>query len=331
MKLSIVILNWNGSHHLRRFLPSVVKYSAYDWVEIVVADNASTDQSCELIEMEFPEVKLLQLDQNYGFAKGYNQALINNRAQYILLLNSDVEVSENWLEPMIKIMDSSSLVGACQPKIMQLDHPEKFEYAGAAGGFIDRYGYPFCRGRILNSQEVDSGQYNQSISVFWSSGAAILIRGELWHQFGGFDSDFWAHMEEIDLCWRMKNHGYQVVGCPDSKVYHLGGGSLAYGSPQKVYLNFRNNLFLLFKNLPKKKLYSTLIIRMMLDGIAAFQFLFTGQVKAFAMVLKAHGNFYSSLKILHQKREKLLSEVKVGNHEEIYQGSLIWDFYILKL
>jgi hypothetical protein len=330
MKLSIVILNWNGSHHLQRFLPSVVKYSNYDWVEIVVADNHSEDKSLEVVKNEFPGVKFLQLDQNYGYAGGYNQALKSNEAEYILLLNSDVEVTEKWLEPMIQIMDLNPLIAACQPKIMQLGQPELFEYAGASGGFIDHYGYPFCRGRMVNIQEHDNGQYDQPISVFWASGAAMLIRGKLWHEFGGFDTDFWAHMEEIDLCWRMKNQGYKIVVCPDSKVFHLGGGTLSYGSPQKIYLNFRNNLFLLYKNLPKGKLYKTLILRMMLDGVAALQFLTTGQIKAFGKVFTAHIDFYKSLGKLRKKRKDLLLKSVVTDHPEIYKGSLIFDFFISK-
>jgi len=330
MKLSIVILNWNGSHHLRRFLPSVVKYSSYDWAEVVVADNHSDDDSCEVIEREFPGVRLQQLDRNYGFAEGYNQALKHNTAEYILLLNSDVEVTESWLQPMIKTLDSNPQIGACQPKILSLIQPDKFEYAGASGGFIDRYGYPFCRGRIVNVQEQDLGQYDNSIDVFWASGAAVLLRGRLWHELGGFDSDFWAHMEEIDLCWRMKNQGYKVVVCPRSKVYHLGGGSLSYGNPLKVYLNFRNNLYLLFKNLPTGKLFGTLFIRMVFDGIAAVQFLATGQFKAFAKVLYAHRDFYKSLKILRKKRGELLPKITTPNHPEMYSGSIIIDFFIRK-
>ena len=330
MKLSIVILNWNGSHHLRRFLPSVIKYSNYDWAEIVVADNFSDDDSCKVVEQEFPEIKLFRLDKNYGFAEGYNQSLKNNNADYFLLLNSDVEVTENWLHPLVKVMDLNPSTGACQPKIMSLQHPGEFEYAGASGGFIDRYGYPFCRGRMVNIQEHDSGQYENPLSVFWASGAAMVVRGKIWHEMGGFDADFWAHMEEIDLCWRMKNRGFNVVVCPESKVYHLGGGSLSYGSPQKIYLNFRNNLFLLYKNLPKGKLYGTLFKRMILDGVAAFQFLLTGQFKAFIRVLGAHRDFYQSLKKLRQKRDELLPQITQTNHPEIYKGSLIFDFFIAK-
>ena len=330
MRLSIVILNWNGINHLRRFLPSVVKYSSYDWTEIIVADNHSDDGSCEVVAAEFPTVNLRLLDKNYGFAEGYNRALKDNDAEYILLLNSDVEVTKNWLGPMLQIMDSNPLIGACQPKIMQLTHRDKFEYAGASGGFIDHYGYPFCRGRMVNFQEQDLGQYNRPISVFWASGASMLVRGKLWHEFGGFDSDFWAHMEEIDLCWRMKNRGYKIAVCPQSKVFHLGGGSLAYGSPQKIYLNFRNNLFLLYKNLPKRKFYKTLFLRMVLDGVAAFQFLVTGQFTAFTKVLAAHRDFYRSHGKLRKKRKELFSKTVTTDHPEIYKGSLIYDFFISK-
>jgi hypothetical protein len=308
----------------------VIKYSNYDWAEIVVADNFSDDDSCKVVEQEFPEIKLFRLDKNYGFAEGYNQSLKNNNADYFLLLNSDVEVTENWLHPLVKVMDLNPSTGACQPKIMSLKHPGEFEYAGASGGFIDRYGYPFCRGRMVNIQEHDSGQYENPLSVFWASGAAMVVRGKIWHEMGGFDADFWAHMEEIDLCWRMKNRGFNVVVCPESKVYHLGGGSLSYGSPQKIYLNFRNNLFLLYKNLPKGKLYGTLFKRMILDGVAAFQFLLTGQFKAFIRVLGAHRDFYQSLKKLRQKRKELLPQITTTNHPEIYKGSLIFDFFIAK-
>lgn len=330
MKLSIVILNWNGSHHLRRFLPSVVKYSNFDWAEIIVADNLSSDDSCSMVESDFPDVKLLRLNNNYGFAKGYNQALIENLSDYILLLNSDVEVTENWLVPLIQTMDNDPFIGICQPKILSLNEPNNFEHAGAAGGFIDRFGYPFCRGRIINLVESDNGQYDNPVSVFWTSGAAMLIRGRLWHEANGFDDDFWAHMEEIDLCWRLKNRGYQMAIVPDSKVFHLGGGSLAYGNPVKVYLNFRNNLYLLYKNLPKGRLYGTLFLRMTLDGIAAIQFLVTGQRIAFLKVLAAHRDFYKRLGNLRKKRAALLAKVTSTDHSEIYKGSIIFDFYIFR-
>ena len=330
MKLSIVILNWNGYHHLRRFLPSVVKYSNFDWAELIVADNLSTDDSCMLIEKEFPEIKLLRFNINYGFAEGYNQALKQNSAQYLLLLNSDVEVTENWLEPLIEMMESDPMIAACQPKILSHREPGKFEHAGAAGGFIDYLGFPFCRGRMINSIEKDLGQYDNPINVFWTSGAAMLINNKLWHESGGFDSDFWAHMEEIDLCWRLKNMGYKMAIVPQSKVFHLGGGSLPYGNPKKIYLNFRNNLFLLFKNLPKGTLFKTLMIRMILDGIAAIQFLVTGQPKAFIKVLAAHRDFYKSLGVLRNKRAALFAKVVSTDHPEIYRRSIIVDFYLLR-
>ena len=330
MKVSIVILNWNGSGFLRRFLPSVIKYSTYDWTEIVVADNGSTDDSREVIENEFPTVKYLQLEQNYGFAEGYNRALQHNEADYYLLLNSDVEVTENWLKPLLKFMQANQDIGACQPKILQLDHPEKFEYAGASGGFIDRFGYPFCRGRIMNVQETNEGQYDDPISIFWASGAAVLIRASVWRELEGFDASFYAHMEEIDLCWRMKNIGYKVAVYPNSVVYHLGGGSLSYGNPLKIYLNFRNNLFLLYKNLPNGKLFSTLSARMILDGIAALQFLVTGQFKAFQNVFFAHRDFHKNITSLIEKRKKLLDKTLKIRHTEIYNGSIVWNFFILK-
>ena len=330
MKLSIVILNWNGSHHLKRFLPGLVRYSDYKWAEIVVADNCSGDDSCIVVEQEFPAVKLLRLHENYGFAEGYNRALKNIDSEYLLLLNSDVEVTPGWLDPMIKAMDRNPLFGACQPKICALDESGKFEYAGASGGFIDLLGYPFCRGRLISYIEDDAGQYDKPVSVFWTSGAAMLIRGRLWHESGGFDADFWAHMEEIDLCWRLKNRGFKMAVIPESKVLHLGGGSLAYGSPHKIYLNFRNNLYLLYKNLPKGQLFIPIFLRMVLDGMAAIQFLVTGQFKAFTKVLQAHIGFYKSLGKLRIKRKELLIKSTVTGHDEIYKGSLIFDFFFRK-
>jgi GT2 family glycosyltransferase len=330
MKLSIVILNWNGSAHLKHFLPSVVTHSNFDWVEIVVADNGSTDDSCALIEREFPTIKLIRLTENYGFAAGYNFALQDNNADYILLLNSDVEVTKNWLNPLVALMDQDPQIGACQPKILSLQSPNHFEYAGASGGFIDRLGYPFCRGRIINHQEEDLGQYNDSTEIFWASGAALLIRGSLWHEAKGFDPNFWAHMEEIDFCWRIKNLGYKIKIEPASTVYHLGGGSLAYGSTQKIFLNFRNNLFLLYKNLPPGQLVKTLTPRMILDGVAAIQFLLTGQFRAVFSVLRAHAGFYNSLKRLKKQRKSLTATCVKTIHPEIYRGSLIYDFYIAR-
>lgn len=331
MKLSIVILNWNGREFLKRFLPSVVKYSSDLRAEVIVVDNGSEDDSRDVVKNEFPSIRCISLDHNYGFAEGYNKALSQLSSDYYLLLNSDVEVTESWLEPLINCMESNPLAGACHPKILQLDQPDKFEYAGASGGFIDHFGYPFCRGRIMNIQEVDTGQYDDPISVFWASGAAMMVRASVWRKLEGFDKDFYAHMEEIDLCWRMKNLGYKVMSCPSSKVYHLGGGSLAYGNPEKIYLNFRNNLFLLYKNLPENKLYTILLPRMILDGIAALQFLFTGQFTAFLKVLEAHISFHKNRALLKAKRKILITQIVQKNHPEIYHGSIVWDFFIRRI
>lgn len=330
MKASIVILNWNGEDFLKKFLPSVVRFSDYSWAEIVVADNGSSDNSKEVVSKEFPSVKYLQLDKNYGFAEGYNRALAKIKSDYFVLLNSDIEVSEGWLKSLVEMMDSDPSIGACQPKIMCLNSRDTFEYAGAGGGFIDKYGYPFCRGRILNIQEKDNGQYNDPGEIFWSTGACIIVRVNIWKELNGFDGDFWAHMEEIDLCWRMKNRGYKIMYDPESVVYHLGGGSLSYGNPLKIYLNFRNNLSLLYKNLPKKKFFPVLFTRMILDGIAALHFLSTGNFKAFRKVFSAHLSFYKNLKSLKNKRKKLLQHIKKDNHPEIYPDSIIWNFYFKK-
>jgi hypothetical protein len=331
MKVSIVILNWNGEEFLRKYLPSVIRFSDFSWAEIVIADNGSTDNSETVVKNEFPTVKYLQLDKNYGFAEGYNRALATIDADYFLLLNSDIEVTEGWFKPLVEIMDSDDSIGACQPKIMCLNNRDTFEYAGAGGGFIDKYGYPFCRGRILNELEKDEGQYNDSGEIFWASGACMLVRAKLWRDMNGFDSDFWAHMEEIDMCWRMKNRGYKVMYAANSIVYHLGGGSLSYGNPLKIYLNFRNNLFLLYKNLPKKNFARRIFTRMILDGIAAMHFLSTGEFKAFKKVFAAHISFYKSLKAIKKKRRELLTKVKKDSHNEIFPNSLIWNFYIKRI
>lgn len=327
MKVSVVILNWNGQDFLRQYLPLLVKYSNLPEVEVVVADNGSTDNSREVVEQEFPSVRYLQLDENYGFAEGYNQALKQIEAEYYLLLNSDVEVTENWLEPLIEMMDADSSIGACQPKILQTEKPEYFEYAGAAGGFIDRFGYPFCRGRLLDVVEKDEGQYNESGEIFWGTGACLMIRSSVWEELEGLDVHFWAHMEEIDLCWRMKNRGYKIFYNHLSTVHHVGGGSLSYGNPRKIYLNFRNNLFLLYKNLPSVLLLPVLFSRMVLDGVAALQFLVTGQVAAFRKVFMAHVAFYRHLPNLRKQRKQLLSQVTTEKHPQIYRGSLVWNYY----
>jgi GT2 family glycosyltransferase len=253
MKTAVVILNWNGRNFLETFLPSVLEYSAR-CADVIVADNASTDDSVAFLQEHYPQIRIIEHPKNGGFSKGYNDALKQIDAEYYILLNSDVEVTPNWITPVIEMMDADPSIAACQPKLRSFEDRSQFEYAGAAGGFIDAYGYPFCRGRIFDVLEEDRGQYDDACEVFWATGACLFVRADLYHALGGLDEDFFAHMEEIDFCWRLKNNGHKVMYCPDSTVYHVGGGALPKSSPRKTYLNFRNNLALLVKNLPSKRL-----------------------------------------------------------------------------
>jgi GT2 family glycosyltransferase len=328
-KISIVILNWNGSSFLRRFLPSVIAHSKGN-VEIIVADNNSTDDSKLVTETEFPSVTYLQLEQNWGFAEGYNRALSSLNSDYYVLLNSDVEVTEGWLEPLLKIMDTDLSVGICQPKILSLSRPDEFEYAGASGGFIDYFGYPYCRGRILQVIEKDLGQYNEPMAVSWASGACMMVRSSLWKECGGFDADFWAHMEEIDFCWRARHMGYSTYVCPESAVFHVGGGTLNYNSPLKIYLNFRNNLYLLIKNLPWRQLVLKLPARMILDGMAAFVFLLKGETKSCGRVFAAHMKFYANLSSMLKKRRLIFRTRKTHVFEATTDKSIVWNYFITK-
>ncbi len=321
--IAVVILNWNGREFLRKFLPSVIRYSK-DVAEIIVADNASTDSSIEFLQENFPEVRIIQNLTNGGFAKGYNDALGQVEADYYVLLNSDIEVTENWIEPIIELMEKDPLVAACQPKLRSYSHPENFEYAGAAGGYIDKYGYPFCRGRIFLHLETDLGQYDDSKEIFWATGACLFVKASLYHKFGGLDKDFFAHMEEIDFCWRMKNLGYKIMYCSKSVVFHVGGGTLPKKSSHKTYLNFRNNLSLLYKNLPDKLLLPVFLVRFPLDGLAAFKFLLDGGFADFWAVLRAHYSFYKSFRSLKQKR----ALVKQHHVSCIYEGRLLVDYYL---
>jgi GT2 family glycosyltransferase len=323
--VAIVILNWNGREFLRKFLPSVISYSK-DIAEIIVADNASTDSSIEFLQDNFPEVRIIQNLTNGGFAKGYNDALSQVDADYYVLLNSDIEVTENWIEPVIELMEKDPLVGACQPKLRSYHYPESFEYAGAAGGFIDMYGYPFCRGRGFMHLEEDHGQYDDNREIFWATGACLFVKAKLYHQFGGLDNDFFAHMEEIDFCWRLKNSGYKVMYCAKSVVFHVGGGTLPKKSSHKTYLNFRNNLSLLYKNLPANLMFPVFMMRFPLDGLAAFKFLFDGGFGDFYAVLRAHYYFYRNISSLRRKRRA------VHQHQVscIYYGHLLVDYYLKK-
>jgi hypothetical protein len=329
-KVAIVILNWNGTKLLKQFLPSVIEFSKGDSAEIIVADNGSTDDSLVVLRNEFPEVQILDLKQNFGFASGYNIALSQIEADYFVVLNSDVEVTAGWLNSPVQLMENDATIAAVQPKILSYNQKTHFEYAGAAGGFIDRFGYPFCRGRIFNEVEADNGQYNNVQDIFWATGACMFVRAKSFSHVGGFDADFWAHMEEIDLCWRLKNRGQRIVFTPESTVYHVGGGTLSYDNPQKLYLNFRNNLWLLYKNLPSDKLFGTLFLRMVLDGIAAFKLLAEFNLNGIRSVLKAHLHFYKSLPALHRKRK--LTQLEKGKDlpKEMLQKSIVFQFYIRK-
>jgi len=330
-KIAIVILNWNGAKLLQQFLPSIVCFSKSDSTEIIVADNGSTDHSLEILQNEFPEVKLLDLKQNYGFAQGYNEALKQVEADYFVILNSDVEVTSGWLQSPINLMESHPEIAAVQPKILSFHQKTHFEYAGAAGGFIDRFGYPFCRGRIFNEVEIDAGQYDQTTEIFWATGACMFVRASQFRDAGGFDADFWAHMEEIDLCWRLKNRGFKIVFTPESTVYHVGGGTLAYDNPKKLFLNFRNNLWLLFKNLPGNRLILILFLRMILDAVAAFKLLAEFNLNGIRSVLKAHYHFWISIPTLIKKRKQIRSNTSFkAPLTGMLQKSLVFQFYFKK-
>lgn len=328
-KIAIVILNWNGREFLERFLPGVVRHSSSPGMKIIVADNGSSDDSLEFIRNKFKKVEIIELDKNYGFAGGYNKAFEKINSEYYILLNSDVEVSENWIEPIIKKMDNDPVVAAAMPKILSYQNRSKFEYAGAAGGFIDKWGYPFCRGRILNNIEPDNNQYNDSIEIFWASGACLFIRSKIFHDAGGFDDDFFAHMEEIDLCWRIKNLGYKIYCYPCSQVYHIGGGTLPNETPSKLFLNFRNSLWLLLKNLPAKKLYPVLLIRRILDGLAAMKFYLTLDWKKGNAVFKAHISYCKHFRKMKQKRKTADFKNK-DLPSSVYRKSILISYFLKK-
>lgn len=329
-KIAIVILNWNGSKLFETYLPSVIRNSHVENVELFIADNGSTDNSIQLLNRKFPEFKIIDLKKNYGFAEGYNRALQEIEADYFILLNSDMEVTTGWIENIMQLFDMNPKIAAVQPKILSFERPHLFEYAGAAGGFTDRFGYPFCRGRILNRIEVDAGQYDKATPIFWASGACMFVKAGVFREVGGFDGNFWAHMEEIDLCWRLKSRGYEIWYQPESVVFHLGGGTLSYGSPKKIYLNFRNNLFMLFKNLPRHQFKRIFFARMVLDGIAAIKFLAGFQFYGFWAIIKAHTAFYRNIPLLIKKRKEIQKSVVVKEHREIYNKNIMWKFFLQK-
>lgn len=329
-KTAVVILNWNGAQFLKQFLPSVCLHTP-EAAEIIVADNGSTDTSHDAVAA-FPRVKWLPLGENYGFAEGYNRALHEITADYYVLLNSDVEVTPNWLEPMTDFLDKHPEVAACQPKIKSYHQRSFFEHAGAAGGLIDALGYPYCRGRMFDHVEEDRGQYDQAARIFWASGACLCIRSQLYHETGGLDKDFFAHMEEIDLCWRLGCHGWAVFYVPESTVFHIGGGSLPKENPRKDYLNFRNNLLMLYKNLPPQQLRRVMMTRYWMDLAAALQALLSGK-KATAKAIMQARKDYSKMKQTPDfvvKRQTNLQAMRVQKPFGIIRRSIVWDYYIRK-
>ena len=323
-KVAVVILNYNGKKFLEQFLPNVIENTDPTLAEIVVADNASTDGSVEFMKERFPGIWLIVNDFNGGFATGYNQALRQVDAEYFVLLNSDIEVTPRWIEPVVALMDADSSIAACQPKILSYFDRGKFEYAGAAGGFIDQYGYPFCRGRLFQHIEQDHGQYDDVKEVFWATGACLFVRAELYLTHGGLGDSFFAHMEEIDFCWRMKNLGYKIYCCPQSKVYHIGGGTLPKSSARKTYLNFRNNLSLLYKNLPDGRVFWTIAYRILLDWVAAFKFLAGGGLGDFWAVIRAHVAFYGRIPSL----KKVRSQQPHSNLGQMYLNNIVFDSFL---
>lgn len=327
-EICIVILNWNGRSYLEKFLPNVIANSGE--AKIIVADNASTDDSVAFLKQHFPAISIVQNTSNGGFAKGYNDALKQISSKYYLLLNSDIEVTPGWLEPLYSTISNDSSIIGCQPKILAQTNKHLFEHAGASGGFLDRNYYPFCRGRIFEVIEEDKGQYDYAQEIFWASGACLLIRSDAFHEHGGFDDDFFAHMEEIDLCWRIKRNGGKFFVNPNSVVYHVGGGTLDYMSPKKTYLNFRNSLLMITKNhqgfLPTKIFY-----RLCLDGIAGISFLIKGDYRHTLAVLRAHIDFYKMLPDFLVKRKKLKTPKHQFNSNGWYKGSILWAKYVKKI
>ncbi len=327
-KVAIVILNWNGAKMLRQYLPSVLQYSR-DEATIYVADNASTDDSLELLHEHFPEVRLIEFDKNWGFAEGYNKALAQIDAEYYLLLNSDVEVTHHWLTPLIEFMDAHEDVATCQPKLLSVQDKDVFEYAGASGGFLDRYGYPFCRGRIFETLERDEGQYDYPSEVLWATGAALLVRAHIYKDVGGLDPRFFAHSEEIDMCWRIRLRGYKIFCLPESQVYHVGGGTLPKGNPMKTFLNFRNNLTMLYKCLTDSELRHVMHWRWWLDYLAAWEMLILKHnLGDFKAVYRARRAFKRWRKDFKTDRWQIQQSRVQKEIPEQRRFSLLWQYYV---
>ncbi|MBQ7494827.1 MAG: glycosyltransferase family 2 protein [Bacteroidaceae bacterium] len=330
MKTAIVILSWNGAQMLRRFLPSVLDNTPQELATVIVADNGSTDGSVAMLSSEFPDVTVIELDQNYGFAEGYNRALkqVGEEFDYYLLLNSDIETPEGWLQPLVDYMDAHPDVAVCQPKLRAEHTRTHFEYAGAAGGYLDALGYPFCRGRIFDSVEEDRGQYDSVADIFWATGAALLIRSRLYWEVGGLDGRFFAHQEEIDLCWRLRARGHRIVCVPQSVVYHVGGGTLPKENPRKTFLNFRNNLLLLYKNLPESRLRRVMFIRFWLDALASLVFLLKGEGLSFRAVWQARREYRRIRKGFAADRAANLAATTLDPIPEQFTDSLLISYYV---
>lgn len=323
-ELAVVILNWNGRAYLEQFLPFILN-SGYSNLRVIVGDNASADDSVSFVRTHFPSVEILENEENLGFAGGYNSILKRVDSDYFCLLNSDVEVSPGWIEPVLTLMEKDKSVAAVQPKLLSFGNRNSFEYAGAAGGFIDIFGYPFCRGRVFDHVETDHGQYNNTSEIFWASGAALFIRRSCWEEAGGFDTSFFAHMEEIDLCWRLKNLGYKIMYCPSSTVYHIGGGTLQADNPYKTYLNFRNNLTMLLKNLPAAEAFSVIFIRLWLDLISLIKFASAGKFKQAKAVSNAHSYFFLHF---NSNRKKRIKDFSSFNKTGMINKSIVWQYFV---
>ena len=328
INISVIILNWNGRELLEQFLPSVVAHTPSTLAEIVVADNGSTDDSIAMLQEKFPVIRILRFDKNYGFAEGYNKAISQTETTYTVLLNSDVEVTPHWLDAPLAVMENDPSVAAVQPKLLSQLNKNKFEYAGAAGGFLDIYGYPYCRGRIMYLVEEDQGQYDTQADILWATGACLFVRTEVYKKEGGLDANFFAHQEEIDMCWRLRARGYNIVCAPESVVFHVGGATLTAESPKKTFLNFRNNLLMLYKNLPENLLKRILRIRCWLDMIAAIKFFLEGHPKNFLAVFSARRDFNRLKKIYTAIREENMRKTTCQHISEILPKSLLYSFYI---
>ncbi|HNQ68663.1 MAG TPA: glycosyltransferase family 2 protein [Bacteroidales bacterium] len=328
-KVAVVILNWNGKNFLEKFLQNLINNTSNDLAEICIIDNYSTDGSVSYLKKDFPKIPLVELDKNYGFAGGYNRGLKEIESEYFLLLNSDIEVPQDWLMPLLNLMENDSSIGVCGPKLLNYNDKNCFEYAGASGGYIDKYAYPFCRGRIFEHCETDTGQYNDIADCFWISGAAFMIKSELFFKAGGFDDKFFAHQEEIDLCWRIQNLGYRVVIQPESTVYHIGGGTLPKSNPFKTFLNFRNNLFLIEKNIPRYKRNKVKFVRLFTDQIALYRMIFQGNFAEAFAIIKAYFHFWYYSKQMSKQR-KIIKPKSVKYLKGYYNHSIVKDFFLMK-